>query len=103
MNSKEHSSPDTATSSGNSASGSPTDLPQTTQVAVRPSPGKGLKGYLPKLKGHIELIIGPMFAGKSTELMRRMKRHEVAGNKCLRIKYSEDTRYSNDSIATHDK
>lgn len=59
--------------------------------------------HLPKLKGHIELIIGPMFAGKSTELMRRMKRHEIAGNRCLRIKFVEDTRYSVDSIATHDR
>jgi len=103
MNTKEHSSPDTATSSINSASTSPTEVQQTNQITVKASPGKGLKGYLPKLKGHIELIIGPMFAGKSTELMRRMKRHEVAGNRCLRVKYSEDTRYSNDSIATHDK
>lgn len=59
--------------------------------------------HLPKLKGHIELIIGPMFAGKSTELLRRVKRHEIAGSKCLRIKYAEDCRYSVDSIATHDR
>lgn len=58
---------------------------------------------LPKLKGHIELIIGPMFAGKSTELLRRVRRHEIAGSKCLRIKYNEDVRYSVDSIATHDQ
>ena len=47
--------------------------------------------------------MGPMFAGKSTELLRRMKRHEIAGSRCLRIKYAGDTRYSVDSIATHDK
>ena len=28
--------------------------------------------------GHIELILGPMFSGKSTELMRRLKRYQVA-------------------------
>ena len=54
-------------------------------------------------RGRIELIIGPMFAGKSTELLRRIKRHEIAGSKCLRIKFSGDTRYSDDSIATHDR
>ena len=54
-------------------------------------------------KGRIEIIMGPMFAGKSTELLRRMKRHEIAGSKCLRIKYAGDTRYSDDSIATHDR
>jgi hypothetical protein len=32
-----------------------------------------------------------------------MKRHEVAGNRCLRIKYADDVRYSVDSISTHDK
>ena len=44
-------------------------------------------------RGRIELIIGPMFAGKSTELIRRVKRHEISGKKCLNIKYSEDQRY----------
>ena len=56
-----------------------------------------------KLRGHIELIVGPMFAGKSTELIRRLKRHEIAGSKILKIKFAEDCRYSKDSIATHDK
>lgn len=49
---------------------------------------------LPKAKGRIELILGPMFAGKSTELLRRVRRHEIAGSKCLRIKYAADCRYS---------
>ena len=30
-----------------------------------------------KKMGKIELILGPMFSGKSTELMRRMKRYQV--------------------------
>ena len=28
-------------------------------------------------RGQIELILGPMFSGKSTELMRRLKRYQV--------------------------
>lgn len=56
-----------------------------------------------QFRGRIELIIGPMFAGKSTELLRRVKRHEIAGSRCLRIKFAGDTRYSEDSIATHDR
>ena len=56
-----------------------------------------------KQKGRIELIIGPMFAGKSTELLRRVKRHEISGSRCLRIKYAGDNRYSDDSISTHDR
>lgn len=47
--------------------------------------------------------MGPMFAGKSTELLRRVQRLEISGKKCLSIKYSADERYSKDSISTHDK
>ena len=54
-------------------------------------------------RGRIELIMGPMFAGKSTELMRRVRRHKISGKKCLLIKYIADDRYSNDCIATHDQ
>lgn len=54
-------------------------------------------------RGRIELIIGPMFAGKSTELLRRVKRHQISGKDCLRIKYAEDVRYSDDCISTHDQ
>jgi thymidine kinase len=39
------------------------------------------------------MIIGPMFAGKSTELLRRMDRHRFSGKKCLYVKYAEDVRY----------
>ena len=56
-----------------------------------------------KQRGRIELIMGPMFAGKSTELLRRAKRLIIAGRKCLHIKYRGDTRYSDDCISTHDK
>ena len=56
-----------------------------------------------KLRGHIELICGPMFSGKSTELLRRLKRYEIAGHKILKVKYAEDCRYSVDSISTHDR
>jgi thymidine kinase len=56
-----------------------------------------------KQRGTIELIMGPMFAGKSTELLRRVQRLEISGKKCLSIKYSADERYSKECISTHDK
>jgi len=56
-----------------------------------------------KQRGRIELIMGPMFAGKSTELLRRVRRLEISGKKCLNIKYAADQRYKKDGIATHDK
>jgi len=66
------------------------------------------KEYLKELKqrgqrGRIELIMGPMFAGKSTELLRRVNRLEISGKTCLSVKYAADTRYSNECISTHDK
>ena len=59
---------------------------------------------LPKGRdGMIDLVLGPMFAGKSTELLRRIKRYRVASKKCLVIKYANDTRYSEKCISTHDQ
>jgi ABC-type phosphate/phosphonate transport system ATPase subunit len=60
------------------------------------------QSYKPSFRGKIEMIIGPMFAGKSTELLRRMNRHKFSGKSCLYVKYVEDTRYCEKSIATHD-
>jgi thymidine kinase len=46
-------------------------------------------------RGSIELILGTMFAGKSTELLRRINMHEIAGKKVMRMKFSADNRYDN--------
>ncbi|XP_003972121.1 thymidine kinase, cytosolic [Takifugu rubripes] len=54
-------------------------------------------------RGQIQVIFGPMFSGKSTELMRRVRRFQLAQYKCLVIKYAKDTRYSDSGMATHDK
>lgn len=61
-----------------------------------------LRHPLPKDRGEIQLIIGPMFSGKSTELMRRLKRCQIAVFRCLLIKYEKDDRYSSDMFSTHD-
>ena len=45
-----------------------------------------------KRNGQIQLILGPMFSGKSTELVRRIRRYQIADNKCLVIKYAKDSR-----------
>lgn len=63
--------------------------------------------YLQRLKkldqrGRIELIMGTMFAGKSTELLRRIRKHEITGKKVLRVKFSADNRYGEKfMITTH--
>src|SRR3989344_3888615 len=51
---------------------------------------------------HLEIIIGTMFSGKSTELIRRVNRYEVAGKKVQLFKPTVDDRYSVDYVASHD-
>ena len=53
--------------------------------------------------GEIELILGCMFSGKSTELIRRIRRYKSIGKKVLSVNYLEDKRYGNNNIVTHDK
>ena len=36
--------------------------------------------------GSLEVIFGPMFSGKSTELQRRLRRHTVASRRVLVVK-----------------
>ncbi|KAG8189275.1 hypothetical protein JTE90_019035 [Oedothorax gibbosus] len=59
--------------------------------------------HSPQSRGQIQVIFGPMFSGKTTELIRRLRRYEIAKNKCLIVKYANDLRYDSDSIATHDR
>lgn len=46
----------------------------------------------------IELIVGPMFSGKSSELLRRLIRHKIAGKTTLLLRPLKDTR----GFLTHD-
>lgn len=50
----------------------------------------------------LELIIGSMYSGKSTELIRRVKRLKSIGMKCLVINHTNDTRVEGGYIQTHD-
>lgn len=53
-------------------------------------------------RGKIELIMGCMFAGKTTELIRRCRKHEIAGKSVFRVKFSADKRYEGEfRICTH--
>lgn len=54
-------------------------------------------------RGHIELIIGPMFSGKSTELMRRIKKLQFADRKCIVYNYeASDSLSAPNFLQTHD-
>ena len=52
-------------------------------------------------KGWIEVICGPMFAGKSEELIRRIKTLSYAHQKIIAYKPSIDNRYDDTAIASH--
>ena len=53
--------------------------------------------------GHLSLLIGCMFAQKTTELLRRVRRYQSIGYKVLVLNYIGDTRYGKECIASHDK
>lgn len=51
--------------------------------------------------GWIEVIVGPMFSGKSEELIRRLRRAEIARQRVQIFKPAIDARYSNTEIVSH--
>ena len=51
--------------------------------------------------GWIEVVCGPMFSGKSEELIRRLRRAEIARQRVQIFKPSLDDRYSNSEIVSH--
>ncbi|XP_048446899.1 thymidine kinase isoform X2 [Pyrus x bretschneideri] len=52
--------------------------------------------------GEIHVIVGPMFAGKTTTLLRKVQSERGDGRNVAIIKSIKDTRYGLDSIVTHD-
>jgi thymidine kinase len=51
--------------------------------------------------GWIEVICGPMFSGKSEELIRRLRRAQIARKRVQVFKPVIDDRYSKDEIVSH--
>ena len=51
--------------------------------------------------GWIEVIAGSMFSGKSEELIRRLRRAQIAKQKVQIFKPTIDDRYSRDEIVSH--
>lgn len=58
-------------------------------------------GYDDILGGRIEVITGPMFAGKSEELIRRINRLKYAKKNFLVFKPLLDDRYSKTEVVSH--
>lgn len=53
--------------------------------------------------GHIEVIAGSMFSGKTEELIRRLKRAQIAQLKVMVFKPLTDNRYADNAVVTHDE
>lgn len=49
----------------------------------------------------LDIIIGPMFAGKSTELIKRIRKLNVLNKKYISVKPIIDKRYSEKQIVSH--
>lgn len=50
----------------------------------------------------LTIIIGPMFSGKTTELLRLLTRYKMAGYSVALLKPSIDKRYSEREVVSHD-
>ncbi|CAN5147585.1 thymidine kinase [soil metagenome] len=54
------------------------------------------------LQGSLEVICGPMFSGKSEELIRRLRRAKIAQQSVIIFKPQIDNRYGLEYVVSHD-
>ena len=54
-------------------------------------------------RGWIEVIVGSMFSGKTEELIRRLRRAEIAKQRVEIFKPTVDTRYSTSEVVSHNE
>jgi thymidine kinase len=62
---------------------------------IEPSSGKERRGW-------IEVVCGSMFSGKTEELIRRLKRAQIANRKVEIFKPAIDVRYDDVKVVSHD-
>jgi thymidine kinase len=55
----------------------------------------------PQGGGWLEVICGPMFSGKSEEMIRRLRRAEIAGQRVVIFKPRIDDRYDETDVVSH--
>jgi len=56
-----------------------------------------------KPHGYLEIILGPMFSGKTSSLIKIYNTEILNGKRVVVINHSSDTRYSKTLLSTHDK
>ncbi|MCX7979920.1 MAG: thymidine kinase [Bacteroidia bacterium] len=62
-----------------------------------------MEPLFPEGAGWIEVICGGMFSGKTEELLRRIRRAQIAGQRIRLFKPDHDTRYHPTAIVSHDQ
>jgi thymidine kinase len=63
-----------------------------SRFVIRTAPHRG---------GWLEVVCGPMFSGKSEEMIRRLRRAEIAGQRVLILKPRIDDRYDTVDVVSH--
>jgi thymidine kinase len=53
------------------------------------------------IMGYLKVIVGPMYSGKTTELLNIYYKYSYNGFRCCLINYSGDTRYHKTMMSTH--
>jgi len=53
--------------------------------------------------GYLELIVGPMFSGKTTRLVELYNQYKKTSESICVINFEKDKRYSEEKLSTHDK
>jgi thymidine kinase len=54
-------------------------------------------------EGYLEIILGPMFSGKTTQLIQMYNNYSYIGKNVVVINYAEDKRYHDSMLSTHDR
>jgi thymidine kinase len=57
--------------------------------------------YANRKSGWIEVVVGSMFSGKTEELIRRLRRAQIANQRVEIFKPALDTRYSETEVVSH--
>ncbi|MBY0515797.1 MAG: thymidine kinase [Bacteriovoracaceae bacterium] len=56
---------------------------------------------MPQFSGSVEVVCGPMFSGKTEELIRRVKRAQIAKQRVQIFKPAMDVRYAEEEVVSH--
>eukprot|EP00850_Spirogloea_muscicola_P005398 SM000024S07860 [mRNA] locus=s24:1029501:1031091:+ [translate_table: standard] len=78
------------------AAGAPGESEAAAAAADRPLEGQWARA------GSIHLIVGPMFAGKTTRLLACVRQQSSAGRRIELVKSAKDKRYGEYTVSSHD-